>query len=183
MYPTIYNKRIPKTFQILKHFDTHDSIDGINEQELIDLYYNDQNGINSLIHDRHRFRIAHSLCNKKTLTDQQQTFKNMANEQTRNQIRGTLLNMIHTFKSTKYQHLFKQLPGINTATLYSTNGSACLSKTFPFIMNFGFLTTKETQSARRICRSLNNTLDQKVAYQNYNPPKPSLDYIEQILNA
>ena len=83
-----------KTFQILKHFDTHDTIDDINNQELIDLYYNDQDHINTLIHDRHCFRIAHALCNNNQLTWEQQVFKNSANEQTKNQIRDHIRHMI-----------------------------------------------------------------------------------------
>ena len=86
-----------KIFQILKHVDTHDTIDDINNQQLTGLY-NNREGINSLIHDRHCFRIAHSLCNKKTLTPQQLTFKDNANEQTKNQIRDHLVHMITSFK-------------------------------------------------------------------------------------
>ena len=83
-----------KTFQILKHFDSHNTIDGINNQELIDFYNQNQDQINTLIHNRHCFRIAYSLCNKKELTPQQLTFKDNANEQTKNQIRDHIRHML-----------------------------------------------------------------------------------------
>ena len=83
-----------KTFQILKHFDTHNTIDDINNQELIDLYNNDQDRINLLKYNRHCFRIAHALCYNNQLTPKQQVFKDSANEQTKNQIRDHIRHML-----------------------------------------------------------------------------------------
>ena len=176
-------KHYNKTFKILKHFDKHNTIDGMNNQELTDLYNQDQDRINTLIHNRHCFRIAHALCSNQALSSKQNLFKNTASEKTKNQIRDQIIHMILAFKSSIYSHFFKQLPGFNNATPtgHSTNELTDFSERLPFIMNFGFLTTQETQSARRICRSLHNILDQKVAYENYTPEKPSLNKIEQIL--
>jgi len=87
-----------KTFQILKHFDSHNTIDDINNQELIGLYNQNQDQINTLIHNRHCFRIAYSLCYKIKLTPQQQMFKDNANEQTKNQIKDHIVHMITLFK-------------------------------------------------------------------------------------
>ena len=83
-----------KIFQTLKHFDTHNTIDGINNQELIDLYNQNQDRINLLKYNRHCFRIAYSLCNNEPLTPQQQMFKDNANEQTKNQIRDHIRHML-----------------------------------------------------------------------------------------
>ena len=174
-----------KTFQILKHFDTHDTIDDINNQELIGLYNQNQNRINTLQHNRHCFRIAYSLCNKKELTPQQQTFKDNDNEQTKNQIRDHLVHMITSFKP----NIFKKLPGINNPSSLSIdkdkNGNVSGIGILPFVANFGFLPTAKTQGLRMVCKSFNerDILDQKEAYKNNKDLWPSLHTIEQILQA
>ena len=164
-----------KIFQILKDFDTHNTIDGINSQELIDLYNNDQDRINLLKYNRHCFRIAHALCNNNQLTPQQQVFKDSANEQTKNQIRDHLVHMITSFKP----NMFKKLPGINKASSLSIDrdrsGNVSGNGILPFVANFGFLSASETQGLRMVCKSFNerDILDQTRAF--------SLEDIEQIL--
>ena len=171
-----------KIFQILKHFDTPNTIADKNNQELIGLYNQDQ--INTLIHNRHCFRIAYSLCNKKKLTPQQQMFKDNANEQTKNQIRDHLIHMIISFRPD----IFKKLPGINKPSSPSivkdSNNNIYGIGILPFVANFGHLPTAKTQGLRMVCKSLkNDILDQQIAYQNKQPLWPSLHTIEQVLQA
>ena len=170
-----------KTFQILKHFDTHDTIGDINNQELIDLYNQNQDQINTLIHNRHCFQIAYSLCNNDPLTPQQQTFKDNANEETKNQIRDDLVHMISSFKPD----IFKKLPGINKPSSLSivkdSDGNVSGIGILPFVANLGYLPTDDTQRIRSGCTSLkNDILDQQIAYRNNKHLWPSLHTIEQI---